>query len=86
MASSRVAAHMRAAPRRGNSVTHHMMCVASTGLIAPSVNAEKEWSAVRYQDAAQPHVAVTYQKFVTCVRASTLMRRQRPRNSPTTER
>ena len=47
------------------------MCVASTGLIAPSVNAEKEWSAVRYQDAAQPHVAVTYQRFVTCVRAGT---------------
>jgi hypothetical protein len=31
-----------AAPRRGNSVTHFMTCVPSTGLTTASVKAEKE--------------------------------------------
>ena len=47
IASSRDAAHNSAAPRRGNSVTHFMTCVPSTGLTTASVKAEKEWSAVR---------------------------------------
>src|SRR4029453_11896649 len=42
MASSREAAHMSAAPRRGNSVVHLTICVPSTGLTAASVKAENE--------------------------------------------
>jgi hypothetical protein len=51
MASSREAVSTEA----GNSMTHLMMCVPSTGFTTTaSVNAEKEWSAVRKRTLRNP--------------------------------